>query len=204
MERVVLKNSAQKQIFVDLEGVPAADDRIIIQFHPVRFAGEIHIVQAQNKVQFFLRLKHDRTSGAISKSLERFFGIIVNGTCMSEKQAEKQVFCELSISLDAISGCFETLSRKNFISQNRIKSKLRTPGQPKTQSDEIKSFHHLIARIIQVKTPIEGLDPLKELGLWVEPVHGKGGKAPQAGPCDKTGINLKILGNILIAEIKNE
>ena len=53
-------------------------------------------------------------------------------------------------------------------------------------------------------TPIEGLDPVEELGFGIEAVHGEGRNPSQSRPGDKSRVDLEILGYVLVAEIQDE
>ena len=58
-EGIVFDDSPEEKVLVQLESVPAADDRVIVFFDRIRIAIEVSICQTQGKIKFFNRLVND-------------------------------------------------------------------------------------------------------------------------------------------------
>ena len=109
---------------------------------------------------------------------------------------QKYLFRYLGLSLDPNSAGSKPFSHEHFIRQYSVHSEHRTFWQPESKGEKIERFEHLIFGIIQMKTPIEGLDPLEKIGFRVESVHRKCRTTPYTRPSNKTCVNLEIFGYI--------
>ena len=57
LKTVVFQYGPEEEIFVDLEGVPAADNGIVVYLFFVRITEKVHVRNVENKTQFFYRLE---------------------------------------------------------------------------------------------------------------------------------------------------
>ncbi len=73
--RVVLGDGPEEEILVDLEGVVAADDRVVVDLDLVRPAGEVTVDEVESEGQLVGRLEGQAGAGLVRVSLVRIVGV---------------------------------------------------------------------------------------------------------------------------------
>src|SRR4030042_1028946 len=134
----------------------------------VGFPVEVDVRVAQSKGELLQRLVFRVDLRLVAVSLVRVGGIIIDQTAPPEETLQVEMLGQLGLKQGPIATEAELAAGIDFVPQEAIDPKHGIPREPEPPRKDVDGLERVVKLVIDMLTPIEGLDPLAKTGLGIK------------------------------------